>query len=123
MNNGYAQRLTAIFEKCEREESFDSIISLDRLRISRSKIRSLCDFPRSTIYQNAKVVEIIANKEIELLSRGIILAKRSNVATVDEAELEGELTSRLDVLHQALVELQAELNGVNVALSGALDAD
>jgi hypothetical protein len=52
--------------------SWDSILSSDKMRISRKILVEKCNFPRSTIYQNKGVVEKISALEAQLFEDGII---------------------------------------------------
>lgn len=123
MTKIYAQRLESIFEKCDKDGTFETLVSADRLRLSREKMRKLCDFPRSTIYQNSEVVRIIGVKEMELLSRGILCAKRDTLSLVDEDTLEDQMLSRLDSLQNELFELRSVLLGIGGEMEGMLHED
>jgi uncharacterized alpha-E superfamily protein len=90
-------------------------LSYDRTALVRRKILEKCDFPRSTLYQNAKIKSRLAEVEGRLLAAGTI--KRApqslNSELLEEPALlaaAAALESRLNGLANRIAVLMAAIN-------------
>ncbi len=111
MSNANARKLAALFDATEVSGDWGKLLSTDRTRLVRQKIVVACRFPRSSVYQNRSVAELIEEQERLLLEKGIIKTFNAS-AVVVEATLVDELYNRLHVLQQRGLILEQELHVV-----------
>ncbi len=98
MSRDYSQRLVRLFAVAEAANDWSGLIAPSRTRLSRSALLKECGFPRSTLYGNRSVVELLENTERRLAQRGILQVEPGATSRLDESEAYRNVSERLDSL-------------------------
>jgi hypothetical protein len=107
MSNANAALIDSFFSKRTESGDWQGLLSRDRRTLCRKAILLHCKFPRSTLYQNYQVKEIIQRTEEELRKRGVLLSEPEY--SRDMPGCSEELVGRMDLLSAEIDELRSRV--------------
>lgn len=125
MSNPYFVRLLALIEEAKQLKTWEGLLSKDGKSLCRRTLVERCNFPRSTLYQNKAVAQLIANTDLYL--RNIGMRAETIYAPVDQSRMEEVIESmeqRIDAMYQSIskfnVNLHLHLEAMNSITNGEM---
>ena len=118
MRVSYLRRIQVLFQKAEMSGDWDDLVAPGRDKLQRTALLKACNFPRSTLYQNAKVKALLAETELHLLAIGVL---KSPINSKLRGECEEHFQEQLEVRLSALNVEVSKLLGTVHSLMAQLD--
>lgn len=110
MSNPYFVRLLALIEEAKQLKTWEGLLSKDGKSLCRRTLVERCNFPRSTLYQNKAVAQLIGNTDLYL--RNIGMRAEPTYAPIDQARMEEvvvDIEQRIDALCKSISKFNINL--------------
>lgn len=113
MRVSYLRRIQLLFQKAEMSGDWGYLVAPGGDKLQRTALLKACNFPRSTLYQNAKVKALLAKTELHLLATGVLKSpKYSQLPGECEEQFQEQLEVRLSALNVEVGNVLGRLRGL-----------
>ena len=111
--NTNAERLSTLFRQYDSADDWSGLLSRDQQSLCRKTILAKCKFPRSTLYQNQAVKDLLYDQELVLRGKNILISPKSFSDMDNSSASISDLTERVNVLNRKLEQFRNKINSAN----------